>query len=62
MFSNIGTGEILIIAIVLMVLFGGQKFPELARGIAKAMKEFRSGLNDDDDDDLETSKKPKKKA
>ena len=39
MFSNIGLGEIVIIAIVLMVLFGGQKFPELARGIAQAMKE-----------------------
>lgn len=48
MFSNIGLGEILIIAIVLMVLFGGQKFPELARGIAEAMREFRKALNDDD--------------
>ncbi len=57
MFSNIGLGEILIIAIVLMVLFGGQKFPELARGIAQAMKEFRKALNEDDD-----SAKPSKKA
>lgn len=61
MFQNIGTGEILIIAIVLMVLFGGQKFPELAKGIAEAMKEFRDGLNEDDDDE-ELVKKPKKKA
>lgn len=58
MFQNIGTGEILIIAIVLMVLFGGQKFPELARGIAQAMKEFRTGLNEDDEDE---TPKPKKK-
>jgi len=50
MFSNIGLGEILIIAIVLMFLFGGQKFPELARGIAEAMKEFRKALNEDDDE------------
>ena len=57
MFSNIGLGEILIIAIVLMVLFGGQKFPELARGIAQAMREFRKALNEDDD-----SAKPSKKA
>lgn len=58
MFQNIGTGEIIIIAIVLMVLFGGQKFPELARGIAQAMKEFRAGLNDDDDEeDKKISKK-----
>lgn len=60
MFQNIGTGEILIIAVVLMVLFGGQKFPELAKGISQAMKEFRSGLNDEDDE--EPVKKTKKKA
>ena len=60
MFQNIGTGEILIIAIVLMVLFGGQKFPELAKGIAQAMKEFRDGLNEDDDEDF--VKKTKKKS
>lgn len=60
MFQNIGTGEILIIAIVLMVLFGGQKFPELAKGISQAMKEFRSGLNDEDEE--EPVKKTKKKA
>lgn len=59
MFQNIGLGEILVIAIVLMVLFGGQKFPELARGIAQAMREFRTALNDDED---EPTKKPKKKA
>ena len=57
MFSNIGLSEILIIAIVLMVLFGGQKFPELARGIAQAMREFRSALNADDDDPEIKSKK-----
>ena len=51
MFQNIGLGEIVIIAIVLMVLFGGQKFPELARGIAQAMKEFRSALKEDEDDE-----------
>jgi|GEM_PF-1244927 len=62
MFQNIGTGEILIIAIVLMVLFGGQKFPELAKGIAQAMKEFRSGLNDEDEEDLPVKKSTKKKT
>lgn len=51
MFSNIGLSEILIIAIVLMVLFGGQKFPELARGLAQAMREFRAALKEDDEDE-----------
>lgn len=53
MFQNIGLGEIIIIAIVLMVLFGGQKFPELARGIAQAMKEFRKALSDGESNDKE---------
>lgn len=55
MFSNIGLGEILVISLVLMVLFGGQKFPELARGLAQAVKEFRTALKEDDED--EPSKK-----
>jgi sec-independent protein translocase protein TatA len=61
MFPNIGLGEIILIAIVLMVLFGGQKFPELSRGIAQAVKEFRHALQDDDDDGS-PQQKPKYKA
>lgn len=45
MFSNLGTGEIIILAIVLMILFGGKKLPELARGIGEASREFRKALN-----------------
>lgn len=58
MFSNLGMSEILVIAVVLMVLFGGKKFPELARGLAEAMREFRRALNEDDS----ASKKPKGKG
>lgn len=60
MFQNIGLGEILIVAVVLMVLFGGQKFPELAKGIAQAMREFRTALNENEDDDKETGKSKEK--
>lgn len=41
MFSGIGTKEIVLVAVVLFVLFGGRKLPELARGIADSIKEFR---------------------
>jgi len=41
MLKNIGTPEIIVIAIVLLVLFGGKKIPELGRGIATAIKEFK---------------------
>lgn len=41
MFSNIGTTEIIIVALVLIVLFGGKKLPELARGMGEAGKELK---------------------
>ncbi len=39
---NIGTTEILIVAIVILALFGARKLPELVKGISDAIKEFRS--------------------
>jgi len=48
MFANLGTFEIIVIAVVIFLLFGGKKLPELARGIAKASKEFNKGLRGDD--------------
>jgi sec-independent protein translocase protein TatA len=45
MFRNIGTTEILIIAVVLLVLFGGKKLPELGRGLGDMIKEFKKALS-----------------
>ena len=42
---NIGTGEILLIALVVLLLFGGKKIPELMKGLGKGMKSFKDGLN-----------------
>jgi len=39
---NIGTTEILIVAVVILALFGARKLPELVKGISDAIKEFRS--------------------
>jgi sec-independent protein translocase protein TatA len=44
MFRNIGTTEIVVIAIVLFVLFAGKKLPELGRGLGDAIKEFKKAL------------------
>lgn len=41
MFSNIGTTEIIIIAVVLLIMFGGKKLPELARGLGESGKELK---------------------
>ncbi|WKZ25570.1 MAG: twin-arginine translocase TatA/TatE family subunit [bacterium] len=45
MLQNIGTTEIIVIAIVLLVLFGGKKLPELSKGIGDSIKEFRKAVN-----------------
>lgn len=44
MLKNIGGTEILVIAIVLLVLFGGKKLPELAHGLAESIREFRKAF------------------
>ena len=41
MFKNIGTPELIIVAIVIVLLFGGRKIPEFMKGIGEAIKEFR---------------------
>lgn len=38
--------ELLIILVILLVLFGGSKLPQLAKNIGRAQKEFKSGLDD----------------
>ena len=46
MFSNLGTPELIIILIVLLVLFGGKKLPELARGLGQSAKELKKAKQD----------------
>ncbi|MBE2280673.1 MAG: twin-arginine translocase TatA/TatE family subunit [Ignavibacteriaceae bacterium] len=46
MFGNIGAGEIIVIVLVILLLFGAKKIPELAQGIGKGMKEFKKALSD----------------
>ena len=45
----IGTWEIVIIALVVMLLVGGKKIPELMRGMGKGVKSFKSGLKEEDE-------------
>lgn len=49
--GNLGAGEIIIIIFVLMIMFGGKKIPELAKGLGKGISEFKKGLHGTDDDD-----------
>jgi len=51
MFSNIGTTEIIIIAVVVIILFGGRKIPELIRGSRQAVKEYKDAKKDDSNEE-----------
>ena len=44
--GNLGTGEIILIALIVLLLFGGKKIPELMRGVGKGVRSFKDGLND----------------
>lgn len=41
MFKNIGMTELVVIFVILLVLFGGKKLPELGKGIGDAIREFK---------------------
>ena len=53
MFRSIGTTELLIIAVIVLVLFGGKKIPEFFKGLGDAVKEFKKAAKDTDKKDQE---------
>ncbi len=61
LFGNFGTGEIIIIAIVILLLFGGKKIPELMKGLGKGVKSFKQGMNDISDE-VDSADKPRKEG
>lgn len=61
MFRQIGPMEIVLILLVLVLLFGAKKLPELARGTGRALRIFKSetkGLIDDDEEEQTTVRRP----
>lgn len=44
--GNLGTGELILIALVVLLFFGAKRIPELMRGMGKGVKSFKEGLND----------------
>ena len=43
---GLGFQEILVIALIILLLFGGKKIPELMRGLGKGVKSFKEGMNE----------------
>lgn len=44
--GNIGTGEIIMIALVVLLFWGGKKIPELMKGLGKGVRSFKEGMNE----------------
>lgn len=68
MFTNqlllfgLGAQEILLIALIVLLLFGGKKIPELMKGLGRGVKSFKEGVNEVDDAVNDTAKDVKKSA
>ena len=60
--GGIGMHEILVIALIVLLLFGGKKIPELMKGIGKGVRSFKDGVNGlekEIDNDESTHRNPK---
>ena len=60
---GLGMQEILIIAFIVLLLFGGKKIPDLMKGLGKGVKSFKDGMKEVDDElkDLNDKKEEAKK-
>jgi sec-independent protein translocase protein TatA len=61
MFRSIGLPELLVILVVAVMLFGGKKIPELAKGLGEGIKNFKSALKEEHDDKKDDNKDDNKK-
>jgi len=58
--GGIGLREILIIVLIIVILFGAKRIPELARGLGRGVREFKDGMHGDEKekDEASSNKKP----
>ena len=50
LFGSCGAGEVIVIALIVLLLFGGKKIPELMKGIGKGVKSFKDGVKGIEDE------------
>jgi sec-independent protein translocase protein TatA len=56
MFGKLGTTEIILILVIVLLLFGGKKIPELMRGLGRGVKEFKDASKGEGDNTPNTTK------
>ena len=59
---RIGTTELILILVVVLVIFGPKNLPKLGKMFGQTMKGFKEGIDDDDDDDTTTKKAKTEKS
>ena len=59
---GLGYQELLLILVIVLILFGAQRLPDLARSLGSSVKEFKMGVNELKDDTAAVKKDDEKKA
>ncbi|MBR1469105.1 MAG: twin-arginine translocase TatA/TatE family subunit [Prevotella sp.] len=61
---GLGVQELLLIAFIILLVFGGRKIPEMMKGLGKGVKSFKDGMKEVDDDlkDLNDKKEKQRQA
>ena len=59
--GGIGFQEILLVALIVLLFFGGKKIPELMKGLGKGVKSFKDGMKGEDDNDNDNTDENKRK-
>jgi sec-independent protein translocase protein TatA len=59
---GLGYQELLIILVIVLILFGANRLPELARSLGSSVKEFKKGVNEAKAEDTPTRKEEEKKV
>ena len=64
MLGSLGPMELIIILLIVILLFGGKKIPEIAKGLGKGIRDFKSSMsgNAEPEDDAKTLAKPDSKS
>lgn len=55
---GIGLQEIIVIALIVLLFFGGKKIPELMRGLGKGVRSFKDGMNESNPEEKEKKNNP----
>jgi sec-independent protein translocase protein TatA len=59
--GGLGLPELIIIAVILLLIFGGKKLPELGAGLGKTIKEFKHAFKSEDESSKDTDKDTKER-